>query len=132
MSEKEAKEKKSKKEKARRTAPSEKDIDAEVLRNVVIIAGKSKKEEQIWLQKLEKFLKLPEEERVERSRKLITFLMSVYKQRGKDEAGNTFLKALNTPETFIYFAYMWRPKFRELVIRAIASILAGVLRVGEA
>ena len=109
---------------AKEVKPAEVDEDLESMRFVIGFSGESARDKAGWLMKLDKFMKLDPKERVKRCKTFVDYLANLSKQKGNVVAGKAFIKFLNTPEGMIYFTYMFRPKYRALVVRAVASLVS--------
>ena len=105
------------------------DKDVESMKYVVGFSGESAGVKDLWLEKLDRFLNLPESERDKRCRWFVDYIINLSKQKGGAVAGRAFIKLLNTPEGMIHFTYMFRPEFRALIVRAIASLITSISKV---
>ena len=108
------------------TKKTEGDEDAETLINMVKIASDG---DPLWLSKAREFLKMSQEERDEKSKKMIRFLIDIYKSQGGLEALSAFSDVMNTPHGFICFLNIWRPEFRATMMRLLASLVQMVQRL---
>lgn len=105
--------------------------DEESMIEIVKKASVSPQELHVFMEKVRKFLGLPEEERRRRVMKFVEFVSSLFRTKPEVEAGIEVLRLLATkPEALIYFSYMWKPQYRELVLGLLYWVVYAARNLG--
>ena len=107
-------------------------IDDENMLEIVKRVGVSAGDVARFVEKTKRFLSLPEEERRRRVVAFIEYVATMFKEDSPVNAGKNVLRLLaEVPEAMIYFAYMWKPKFRADVMSLLYHMADAVRRLEQ-
>lgn len=71
------------------------------------------------LEKLERWKKLPYEEKVAKMREILKWFMDQAREKGESVAALMFMRWVTTPDVAIVLPWMWKPEYREVMTDAI-------------
>jgi len=107
-------------------------VDDENMLEIVKKVGVSAGDVARYVEKAKRFLSLPEEDRRRRVIAFIEYVATMFKEDTAVSAGKNVLRLLaEVPEAMIYFAYMWKPRFRADAMSLLYHLAEAVRRMEQ-